>query len=134
MATHISGPFDVKMSPQEPSDAAKGAIIGRMSLDKRYHGDLEATSQGEMLAVHGDVKGSAGYVALERVTGTLQGKTGGFVLQHNGIMNRGEPSLTITVVPDTGTDELVGLAGKMGIAIDNGKHSYDFEFTLPEAS
>ncbi len=101
-------------------------------MDKQFHGDLEATSKGQMLATTTDVKGSAGYVALERVSGTLQGRSGTFALQHNGTMTRGEPQLTITVVPDSGTGQLVGLAGTMTIAIAaDGKHSYGFEYTLP---
>ena len=104
-----------------------------MSLDKQYHGDLEATSKGEMLATSPDARGSGVYVALERVTGTLKGRSGSFVLHHTGIMNRGVPSLIIEVVPDSGTDQLAGLTGKMIINIAaGGKHSYDFEYTLPE--
>jgi hypothetical protein len=101
-----------------------------MSIDKQFHGDLEATSKGQMLAISSDVKGSAGYVAMERVTGMLQGRTGTFALQHSGTMTRGVPQLIITVVPDSGTGELVGLSGKMTIDIVDGKHSYDFEYTL----
>jgi hypothetical protein len=104
-----------------------------MSIDKQFHGELEGTSQGEMLTAMSSVKGSAGYVAIERVTGTLNGRKGSFVLQHTGIMNRGEPQLTITVVPDSGTDQLTGLAGKISIDISDGKHSYVLEYTLPEA-
>src|SRR5208283_4028345 len=102
----------------------------RYSLDKQYHGDLEATAKGEMLSAMTDVKGSAGYVAIERVTGTLKGRSGSFVLQHTGTMTRGAPELTITVVPDSGSDQLVSLAGKMAIKIVDGKHSYDFEYVL----
>jgi len=102
-----------------------------MSLDKQFHGDLEGTSKGEMLAVQSGVQGSAGYVAMERVTGTLAGRSGTFVLQHSGTMNRGEPGLTITVVPDSGTGGLEGLTGKMTIAIREGKHFYGFEYELP---
>lgn len=99
-------------------------------MDKRFHGDLEATSKGEMLTAGTSVEGSAGYVAIERVSGTLHGRRGTFVLQHSGTMTRGAPQLTITVVPDSGTNELVGLAGRMVITIADGKHSYDFEYTL----
>ena len=129
---HVTGPFEVKMTPQKPdSEVAEAAKISRMSGDKQFHGDLEATSKVEMLAVQTEVKGSAAYVAMERVTGTLKGRKGSFALQHTGIMNRGVPSLVITVVPDSGTDELKGLSGKMSIIIaGDGKHSYDFEFTL----
>jgi hypothetical protein len=130
---HASGPFDVKLSPQT-DDKAGDPSLGRMSIDKQYHGDLEATSKGQMLtAMSGDVKGSGVYVAVERVTGTLDGRTGTFALHHTGIMTRGVPQLTITVVPDSGTGQLAGLAGKMDIKIVDGKHSYDFEYTLPEA-
>jgi hypothetical protein len=105
-----------------------------MTIDKQFHGDLEATSKGQMLAISSEVKGSAGYVAMERVTGTLQGRTGTFALQHSGTMTRGVPQLLITVVPDSGTGQLVGLTGKMTINIVDGKHSYVFEYTLAEAS
>ena len=127
---HASGTFDVKLTPQATDDS--GAPLGRMSIDKQFHGDLEGTSKGEMLSAITAVKGSAGYVAIERFSGTLHGRRGTFVLQHNGIMTRGAPDLTITVVPDSGTDQLVGIAGKMGIEIKDGKHFYDFEYTLAE--
>jgi Protein of unknown function (DUF3224) len=130
---HATGTFEVKMDPQPPEDKAGGAAIGRLLLDKHFHGDLEATSKGTMLAAGTAVKGSAGYVAIELVTGTLDGHTGTFVLQHTGTMTRGAPQLTITVVPDSGTGQLIGLTGKMTINIADGKHSYDFEYTLPEA-
>lgn len=133
MAAHARGTFEVKLTPQADGDA--GAMgLARMILDKQFHGDLEATSQGQMLSAGTAVQGSAGYVALERVSGSLRGRTGTFVLQHHGLMDRGTPSLTITVVPDSGTGELTGLAGTMGITIADGKHSYDFEHTLPETS
>jgi Protein of unknown function (DUF3224) len=133
MTQHASGPFDVKLLPQKPdSDVAEAAKLGRMSIDKQYHGDLEATSKGEMIATQTEVKGSAGYVAMERVTGTLTGRKGTFVLQHSATMNRGVPELSITVVPDSGTDQLVGLTGKMNIIIANGKHSYEFAYLLPD--
>ena len=106
--------------------------MGRMTIDKQFHGDLEATSKGQMLTAQTDTKGSAGYVAIERVTGTLKGRSGTFVLQHTGTMNRGVPQLSITVVPDSGTGQLAGLAGKMDIKIIEGKHSYEFEYILPE--
>jgi len=124
---HANGLFDVKLEPQ-----AGDPTVGRMSIDKQFHGDLEATSQGQMLAISTDVKGSAGYVAMERVTGTLQGRTGTFALQHSGTMTRGVPELLITVVPDSGTGQLVGLTGKLMINIVDGKHSYEFEYTLAE--
>jgi hypothetical protein len=131
--THVTGPFDVKLNPQPQDDKVGDPTVGRMSIDKQYHGDLEATSKGQMLSTMGDVKGSAGYVAMERVSGTLSGRKGTFALQHTGTMTRGVPQLTITVVPDSGTGELVGLAGTMAIHIIDGKHSYDFEYTLPAA-
>ena len=130
MTSRASGPFDVKVTPQAPDADAGEAPIGRMILDKQFHGDLEAVSKGQMLAAGTEVQGSAGYVAMERVTGTLHGRSGTFVLQHTGIMNRGTPSLTITVVPDSGTGELAGLAGSMTIDIAGGNHSYAFEYTL----
>ena len=131
MTTKAIGPFEVKLLPQKADNApAENAKLGRMSIDKTFHGDLEATSQGEMLMVQTEVKGSAGYVALERVTGKLHGRSGTFLFQHSGTMNRGVPVLSVTVVPDSGTDELVGLIGKMAIKIDEGKHSYEFEYTL----
>ena len=128
--SHASGTFEVKLTPQAP-DADGEPSVGRMSLDKQFHGDLEGTSKGQMLAVRSDVEGSAGYVAMERVTGTLAGKTGSFALQHYGIMNRGAPSLTISVVPDSGTGELAGIAGTMTINIEDGKHFYALDYTLP---
>jgi Protein of unknown function (DUF3224) len=133
MIKHIKGAFDVKLSPMTFEDAATDSGLGRMSIDKQFHGDLEAHSQGQMLAARTSLKDSAGYVAIERVTGTLQGRKGSFVLQHSGTMNRGVPTLTVTVVPDSGTDQLVGLSGKMNIIIAEGKHSYEFEYALPES-
>jgi hypothetical protein len=132
MTKRASGPFEVKLIPQPPAESETSAV-GRMLLDKQFHGDLEAVSKGQMLAHSTAEQGSAGYVAIEQVTGTLQGRTGTFVLQHSGIMNRGTPQLTITVVPDSGTGQLKGLAGKMDIQIEGGKHSYVFEYTLAEA-
>ena len=129
--SHASGTFDVKLSPQTAYDSAKGTPLARMSIDKQFHGDLDGTSIGEMLAAGTNVKGSAGYVAVELVRGTLQGRRGSFVLQHSGTMNRGAPELSVTVVPDSGTEELTGLAGRMTIKIEGGKHFYEFEYTLP---
>ena len=122
-----SGTFEVKMTSQT-TDA--GDPIGRMSLDKQFHGDLEAVSKGEMLTAMTSVSGSAGYVALERVTGTLHGRAGTFVLQHSGTMAGGNQQLTISVVPDSGSDELTGLAGSMEILIEKGSHSYRFDYTI----
>lgn len=126
-----TGPFDVKLAPQPPAPGIESANLGRQTIDKQFHGDLEATSLGEMIAAMGGVQGSAGYVAMERVTGVLHGKRGTFVLQHTGIMDRGAPSLVITVVPDSGTDALTGLTGTMTIQIEQGKHSYVFDYDLP---
>ena len=108
--------------------------VGRFSLDKQFQGDLEGTSKGEMLAVSTAVPGSAGYVAIERVTGSLKGRTGEFALQHTGTMTRGAPQLSVTVVPDSGTGELEGLSGKLDIKIEDGKHFYEFEYSLAESS
>ncbi len=127
----IAGPFEVKLSPQEPDQNASAAI-GRLLIDKQFHGDLTATSKGQMLSAISSVQGSAGYVAIEEVTGALQGRQGSFVLMHTGVMARGAPSLTITVVPDSGTGELIGLSGSMDIQNVDGQHSYSFEYALPE--
>jgi hypothetical protein len=129
---HATGPFDVKLAPQGEDDKADGSTLARYSLDKQYHGDLDATAKGTMLTAGTDVKGSAGYVAIERVTGKLNGLTGSFVLQHSGTLTRGAPVQTITVVPDSGTGQLTGLSGKLTVIIEAGKHSYSFDYTLPE--
>ena len=130
MTKHAKGTFDVKMAPQT-DDKVGDPTVGRMALDKQFHGDIEGTSKGQMLAVSTDVPGSAGYVAMERVNGSLHGRNGTFALQHNGVMTRGEPELSITVVPDSGTGELAELAGKMTINIVDGKHFYELEYILP---
>jgi hypothetical protein len=130
--TRASGTFDVKLTPQPPDDKSAGTSVGRMSIDKQFHGDLEGTSKGEMLAVSTPIQGSAGYVAMEHVTETLNGRSGAFALQHTGTMTRGTPELSVTVVPDSGTGEVAGLSGKMTIKIDDGTHSYDFDYTLAE--
>lgn len=131
---HASGTFEVKLTPQKADNKeAEGANIGRMSIDKHFHGDLEATSQGEMLSSMSEVQGSGAYVAIERVSGTLHGRSGAFVLQHGGTMTRGEPQLKVSVVPDSGTGQLVGLSGTMMIKITDGKHFYEFEYRLPDA-
>ena len=129
MATRASGTFEVRMSPQAPDEGAQGVSIGRMLLDKKFYGDLEATSKGQMLAT-GTAAGSGGYVALEQVTGTLGGRSGSFVLQHSGTMTRGRPQLSVTVVPESGTGELQGLTGRMNIVIEEGRHSYEFDYEL----
>jgi hypothetical protein len=130
---HASGSFDVKVSPLALDDKTEGTMLGRMGIEKQYHGDLEATAKGEMLTAGTAVKGSAGYVAIERVSGSLQGRSGTFVLQHTGTMTQGAPQLSITVVPDSGTGQLVGLTGKLEIKVVDGKHSYEFDYTLAEA-
>jgi hypothetical protein len=134
MTQHAIGTFEVKLTPQplsgqsDPNDKS----IGHMSGEKQFHGDLEGTSRVEMLSAGSPEKGSAGYVAMERVTGTLKGRSGTFILQHSGTMNHGALELSVTVVPDSGAGQLAGLSGKMTINIVNGKHFYDFEYTLPE--
>lgn len=134
MAMRASGAFEVKLSPLAADDPTAGSPLGRMSIDKQFRGDLEATSRGEMLTAGTSVHGSAGYVAIEQVAGSLHGRQGTFVLQHSGTMTRGVPELTITVVPDSGSGELAGLAGRMTIQIAGGKHSYGFEYTLGEST
>ena len=127
-----SGSFEVKIVPLDPADeAGDGNTLGRMSIDKTITGDLEATTRGQMLAARTAVANSAGYVAIERVTGTLHGRAGSFVLQHSGRMDRGAQSLSITVVPDSGTGELAGLAGEFHLRIDGGQHYYTLDYTLP---
>jgi Protein of unknown function (DUF3224) len=130
MSTHASGTFEAKFDPQPPYDAAEGATLGRVSITKQFSGDLEGASTVEMLNALTEVKGSAGYVALERVTGTLHGRAGTFVLQHSGIMNRGAGELRVTVVPDSGTGALRHLAGSMKIDIVEGKHHWRFDYTV----
>ncbi len=124
-----TGTFEVKLTPQEAA-SGEDLGVGRMTIVKQFHGVLQAASTGQMLAAQTSVKGSAGYVAMERVTGSLDGRAGTFVLQHTGTMNRGEPSLSVTVVPDSGTGDLTGLSGKMAINIADGKHSYVFDYTI----
>jgi len=127
-----SGTFEVKMNPEV--DEKGEPTVGRMSLDKQFHGDLEGVSKGQMLAVMTAIEGSAGYVAMERVNGKLHGRSGTFALQHSGTMTRGAPQLIITVVPDSGTGELAGLSGKMTINIVDGKHFYEFDYTITKAN
>ncbi len=131
MASHASGSFEVKLDALEPEDAADGTSLGRRSIDKRFHGELEAVSKGQMLTAGTGVKGSAAYVAIERLTGTLHGRRGSFILQHSGTLDRGAAQQSVTVVPNSGTGDLVGLAGRMTINIADGKHGYEFEYTLP---
>ena len=133
MPAHATGPFDVTIILQD--DKSEDPLLGRMTIDKQYHGDLEAIGKGQMLTAGSAIKGSGAYVAIEKVTGTLHGLTGSFVLQHTGTMTQGLPQLTIAVVPDSGTGQLAGIVGKMNITIaPGGKHSCDFEYTIPEAT
>ena len=133
MSARAFGLFEVKLSPLPPADGTADALLARMSIAKTFGGDLSGTSTGEMLTAGTAIKGSAGYVAIERVTGSLNGRSGTFILQHTGSMNRGAPQLTITVVPDSGTDQLVGLSGQLSIRIADGQHHYEFDYSLPEA-
>lgn len=133
VTTHATGTFEVKLQPLTAYDAAEGSPLGRMSIDKQFQGDLEGTSKGEMLTGMTSVKNSAGYVAIERVTGALNGRSGTFIFQHSGTMTRGAPTLVVTVVPDSGTGELLGLAGAMAINIEDGKHLYELDYTLPDS-
>lgn len=132
MTTTIEGPFHVRMTPEPLAHAEASPLLGRFRLDKRYEGVLDAVGRGEMLAARTAVEGSAGYVAIEQVEGRLAGRHGSFVLQHSGVMERGMKRLFLEVVPDSGTGELAGLSGRMGIDIAGGEHFYRFEFTLPE--
>lgn len=129
--THAGGTFEVKLNPVPTAHDHSGAPLARFSIDKQFQGDLVATSKGEMLTGgSAEVRNSAGYVAIERVSGTLHGKPGSFILQHSGSMNRGAPSLVISVVPDSGTGELAGISGNMTIIIEGGKHSYSFDYHI----
>ncbi len=132
MAHRASGTFEVKLTTLRLDNPAADTALGRRAIDKQFHGELEAHSLGEMLSAGGTVQGSAGYVAIERVSGTLGGRSGGFVLMHNATMNRGAPQLSIIVVPDSGTGELAGLSGSMGIRIEDQQHWYDFDYSLPD--
>jgi hypothetical protein len=125
-----AGPFDVKLLPLTTAYSGDDAPLARMSLDKKYSGDLDATAVGEMLSAGTAVKNSAGYVAIEKVTGTLHGRDGSFTLQHSATMNRGAPSLSITVIPDSGTGALAGITGSLQIIIEGKKHSYVFDYSL----
>lgn len=128
MTSYASGTFDVKLSPHPAVD---GSGLGRLIIDKQFHGDLDATSAGEMLSALTGVEGSAAYVALEKVSGQLHGRRGSFILQHTGRMDRGAASLVVTIVPDSGSDELVGIVGEMAIIIDGDAHRYEMTYTLP---
>jgi hypothetical protein len=131
MSAIAKGTFTVEMKPQSEPNVGDGMSLGRMSLEKSFEGDLTATSRGEMLTALTPVKGSAGYVAIERVTGTLSGRSGSFVFQHTGTMNRGAQQLSIAVVPDSGTEALAGISGTFKLNIVEGKHFYEFEYSLP---
>jgi hypothetical protein len=126
-----TGPFDVSMKPASPPDKEGRTAIGRMILDKQYFGDLAATGKGEMLTAVTDTKGSAGYVAIERISGTLKGRKGSFVLQHNGTMSGGAQNLATTIVPDSGTEQLTGISGKLAMELVDGKHVYELNYVLP---
>jgi hypothetical protein len=130
---HAEGTFEVITAPLPADDAIAATSIGRYSLDKVYRGDLEAASAGEMLGAGNPATGTAGYVAVEEVKGTLHGNNGTFALQHFGTMNQGEFSIKVAVVPGSGAGDLVGIAGELTIIIDAGKHSYKFDYTLPDA-
>ena len=130
MAARARGTFEVRLSPLAVHAPDEGGLLGRMAIDKQFRGDLDGTSKGQMLTGGTIIRNSAGYVAIERVTGSVKGRKGSFILQHNGTMNRGEPSLVITVVPDSGTDQLEGIKGTMKIDIDAGKHSYELDYVL----
>ena len=127
-----TGSFEVKVSPMTPYDTSPGSPLARFALDKQFAGDLAATSVGEMLASGTAAAGSGVYVAIERVTGTLGGRSGTFVMHHTGIMNRGVSSLSVTVAPDSGTEQLTGITGTMQIIVTDGKHSYELNYSLPD--
>ena len=124
------GTFDIQATREPPYDAADGVTIGRTGFDKQFHGDLEGTSHVEMISAVTDVKGSAAYVAIERIRGSLHGKAGSFVAHHTGVMNRGAQSLSISIVPDSGTGELRGLSGTIAIEIVEKQHHYTFDYAL----
>jgi hypothetical protein len=133
VATHATGEFSVKLNPDGAIDKAAGSSLGRMTIDKQFSGDLAATSKGQMLTAMADVQGSAGYVAIERISGTLHGRSGNFVLQHSGTMSAAGFTQSITIVPDSGAGQLAGISGQMTIKIADKKHFYDLEYTLPDA-
>ena len=130
MTTHASGTFEVTLTPLAQDDGSGHSGPSRMAIDKQFHGDLDAHSQGQMLTAMTSIEGSAGYVAIEHVKGTLHDRSGTFMLQHSGTMTRGAQHLTVTVVPDSGTGELAGLSGEMRIIISEGQHFYEFTYTL----
>ena len=131
---HAVGTFDVKMTPQVSGASSGDVSISKMSIEKQFHGAIEGNSKGEMLASMGAVQGSAGYVAMERFTGTLDGRAGSFVLQHNGTLNRGVPALSVNIVPDSGTEQLSGLSGSMKIDVIDGTHHYEFTYKFEDTN
>ena len=130
MAQQVKGEFEVNRTVEPTCDMGDGLTIGHYRFDKRFRGELDATSVVHMLAVGTDVPGSAAYVAIERLAGALQGRKGTFFVQHNGVMNRGAASLSLTIVPDSGTGELQGIDGHMAIDITDGKHFYTLDYAL----
>ena len=126
----ISGKFEVSLEPMETySKSVDGSTLARMSIDKIFHGELSAESKGEMLSAMTTVKGAAGYVAIEQVTGSLAGKQGSFILQHFGVMSNSEDRLILEVIPNSATGDLTGLIGSMLIRMEDGQHYYDFEYS-----
>jgi hypothetical protein len=132
MNCQAGGTFEVVMKPVSEPESVDNVALGRLSLNKQFHGDLAGTGKGEMLTAMTSVDGSAGYVAIERVTGTLNGRQGSFVFQHAGLMKRGAQQLSITVVPDSGTGQLAGIAGAFSLDVVDGEHFYTFEYSLPD--
>lgn len=130
MEYHATGRFDLTKDPDPPYDDAPGATISRAVITKQFHGDLVGTSVTHLTQIMTDVNGSAGYVAVERVTGTVHGRSGTFVLQHDALGDRGDLRLNIVVVPDSATGELAGLRGKLDIDISDGKHDYSFDYSF----
>ena len=131
MTRHAQGTFEVTITPQ-PLEGVGDPSVGRMIIEKQYHGELQGSSKGQMLAVGTPIDGSAGYVAMERVIGSVHGRHGSFALQHHGILNRGTPQLSVTIVPDSGTDALAGIAGRLEITVAEGEHAYLLDYTLPD--
>jgi hypothetical protein len=129
---HAKGTFEVTLKPAALADAGADGKLARMSIDKKFAGDLVGTSKGEMLSAKTDTKGSAGYVAIEKVVGELDGRKGTFVFQHSATMDHGQPHSSVVVVPDSGTEGLAGIKGTFQIDIKDGKHLYDFEYSLPQ--
>jgi len=126
-----TGSFEVSLQPLSNAEVTSDTLLGRLLLTKKFSGDLAASARGQMLSAGTATHGSAGYVAIDHVTGTLDGRKGSFLLQHSGSMNRGVPTLSIMVIPDSGTDELTGIAGTLSINVVGGKHFYDFLYSFP---